>query len=134
MAYTCYNCFMQKPMGGVCPFCGYDGSDAERKYPLALRPGSILNGRYTVGRVLGQGGFGITYIAQDYQGGERVAIKEYLPTDFAGRENGSSSVLIYSGERQENYEYGKAQFLEEARTLAAFNGDEHIVRIHSYFE
>jgi len=65
LAYTCYNCFKEKPAGGVCPFCGYDGSGESTKYPLALKPGSILNGRYTVGRVLGQGGFGITYIAQD---------------------------------------------------------------------
>ena len=133
MAYTCYNCFKEKPTGGVCPFCGYDGSGAERKYPLALKPGSILNGRYTVGRVLGQGGFGITYIAQDYQTGERVAIKEYLPGEFANRTS-NQSIQAFSGRQQENYEYGKAQFLEEARTLAAFNGDEHIVRIHSYFE
>ena len=133
MAYTCYNCFKQKPMDGVCPFCGYDGSDAERKYPLALKAGSILNGRYTVGRVLGQGGFGITYIAQDYQTRERVAIKEYLPGEFANR-TANQSIQAFSEDQQENYEYGKTQFLEEARTLAAFNGDEHIVRIHSYFE
>ena len=131
---VCYNCFREKSSYGPCPFCGYDPSGAEEKYPLALKPGSILNGRYTVGRVLGQGGFGITYIAQDYQTKERVAIKEYLPTDFAGRDRGSSSVQIYSGERKDNFEYGKVQFLQEAKTLAAFNGDEHIVRIYSYFE
>ena len=130
MTYTCYNCFKEKPTGGVCPFCGYYGSDAERKYPLALKSGSILNGRYTVGRVLGQGGFGITYIAQDYKTGERVAIKEYLPGEFANRTS-NQSIQAFSEDQQENYEYGKAQFLEEARTLAAFNGEEHIVRIYS---
>ena len=117
MAYTCYNCFKQKPTGGVCPFCGYENTGAENEFPLALKPGSILNGRYTVGRVLGQGGFGITYIAQDYQTGERVAIKEYFPTEFTGREHGSSSILVHSGKQQENFDYGKAQFLEEAKTL-----------------
>ena len=134
MSYTCYNCFQTKPTSGVCPFCGYDPAGAEEKYPLALKASSILNGRYTVGRVIGQGGFGITYIAQDYQTKERVAIKEFLPTDFAGRDSASSSVKIYSGERRENFEYGKEQFLQEAKTLAAFIGDEHIVRIYSYFE
>ena len=134
MPYICYNCFRQKPTGGVCPFCGYDDSNAVKDFPLALKQGAILNGRYTVGRVLGQGGFGITYIAQDYQSGERVAIKEYLPSEFAGREPENNSVRVHSSIQRENYEYGKAQFLEEARTLAAFNGDEHIVRIHSYFE
>ena len=130
----CYACFREKEAEGPCPFCGYDPAGTARKFPLALRPGTILNGRYTVGRVIGQGGFGITYIAQDYQTKERVAIKEYLPTDFAGRDRGSSSVQVYSGERKENFEYGKAQFLQEAKTLAAFIGDEHIVRIYSYFE
>ncbi|MCR5136975.1 MAG: protein kinase [Oscillospiraceae bacterium] len=99
-----------------------------------MRQGSILEGRYTVGRVLGQGGFGITYIALDDQTKERVAIKEYLPTDFAGRSEGSSIVRAFSGNRRENFEYGKEQFLSEAKTLAAFIGDSHIVRIYRYFE
>ncbi|MCR5576010.1 MAG: TPM domain-containing protein [Oscillospiraceae bacterium] len=119
---------------GTCPYCGYDPAATAGKYPLALRPGSILNGRYILGHVLGQGGFGITYLAWDDNMKERVAIKEYLPTDFAGRSAGSPSVLVYSGEREENFAYGKAQFLEEAKTLASFIGNAGIVRIYNYFE
>ena len=130
---VCYNCFREKSSYGPCPFCGYDPTGAGEKFPLALKPGSILNGRYSVGRVLGQGGFGITYIAQDYQTKKRVAIKEYLPAEFAGRTQ-SNSVKPHSENARDNFEYGKAQFLEEAKTLAAFIGDEHIVRIYSYFE
>ena len=130
----CYHCFRETDTPGVCPHCGYDPAGSERKYPLALHPGSILNGRYIVGRVLGQGGFGITYIAQDDRTKERVALKEYLPTEFAGRTSGSPSVQVYSDDRRENFEYGKAQFLEEAKTLAALNGDPHIVRVYTYFE
>ena len=132
MSYTCYHCFQEKPNSGACPFCGYDQSIYEGKYPSALQQGSILNGKYIVGRVLGQGGFGITYIAKDYKTGERVAIKEYLPSEFAGR-NGNS-VQPYSGDHEANFAYGKEQFLTEAKTLAAFIGDEHIVRIYSFFE
>ena len=131
---VCYNCFREKSSYGPCPFCGYDPTGAEEKYPLALKPGSILNGRYTVGRVIGQGGFGITYIAQDYQTKERVAIKEYFPSEFAGRSGSDSSIQVHSKDQKENFEYGKNQFLQEAKTLAAFIGDEHIVRIYSYFE
>ena len=135
MTYTCYNCFRIKASDSACPYCGYDHKDADRHYPYALKAGSILNGRYTVGRVLGQGGFGITYIAQDYyQAGQCVAIKEYFPSEFAGREGNTSNVIVHSVDQQENYDYGKEKFLEEAKTLAAFNGDEHIVRIYSYFE
>ena len=129
----CYQCFREKGAETVCPFCGYDPTGAADKYPLALRPGTILNGRYTVGRVLGQGGFGITYIAQEYRTGERVALKEYFPSEFAGRSQGLT-VQVHSSQQLENYEYGKARFLEEAKTLAAFIGNENIVRIYSYFE
>ena len=129
----CYNCFQEKETGGPCPHCGFDAAGQEEKYPLALKPGSILNGRYVVGRVLGQGGFGVTYIALDDRTKERVAIKEYLPTELAGRK-GATSVQIYSGERMENFLYGREQFLQEAKTLSNFIGDEHIVRVHSYFE
>ena len=129
----CYQCFREKGAETVCPFCGYDPTGAADKYPLALRPGTILNGRYTVGRVLGQGGFGITYIAQEYRTRERVALKEYFPSEFAGRSQGLT-VQVHSSQQLENYEYGKARFLEEAKTLAAFIGNENIVRIYSYFE
>ncbi|MCR5576009.1 MAG: serine/threonine protein kinase [Oscillospiraceae bacterium] len=119
---------------GACPYCGYDGASAAGKYPLALKPSSILNGRYILGHVLGQGGFGITYLAWDDNMKERVAIKEYLPSEFAVRYPGSPSVQVHSANQTENFAYGKAQFLEEAKTLAAFIGDSHIVRIYSYFE
>ncbi len=130
----CPHCFREKNTNGACPFCGYDGRGQAEKYPLALQPGSILNGRYIVGHVIGQGGFGITYIAQDHRTKARVAVKEYLPTELAGRTSDGLTVQVYSGNREENFAYGKEQFLAEAKTLAAFIGDEHIVRIHSYFE
>ena len=130
----CYHCFQNREGSGACPHCGYDPTEAEKKYPLALKPGSILNGRYIVGRVLGQGGFGITYIAQDDKTKDRVAIKEYLPAEFAGREPGSNVVQPFSEDRRDNFDFGKEKFLEEAKTLAAFIGDEHIVRIYNYFE
>ena len=134
MSEICYSCFTEKSAAGACPRCGYDPASDEGKYPIALRAGSILNGRYIVGRVLGQGGFGITYLAQDYQTKGLVAIKEYLPTEFAGRTTGTYAVQVYSGDRRENFEYGKEQFLAEAKTLAEFIGNDHIVRIYSYFE
>ena len=130
----CGNCFREKNTAGPCPFCGFDGSAQEARYPLALRTGAILNGRYIIGRVLGQGGFGVTYIAQDYQTKQRVAIKEYLPTDMAGRGGNTGAVQLFSGERRENFRYGKELFLQEAKTLSNFIGDAHIVRIHCYFE
>ncbi len=130
----CWHCFCEKNTYDPCPFCGYDNNSQTGRYPLALQPGSILNGCYIVGRVLGQGGFGITYIACDDRTKQRFAIKEYFPTEFAGRTIGKPFVHCLSENLREYFDYGKAQFLEEARTLASFNGSEYVVRVHCYFE
>ena len=132
---TCYNCFHE--LGDtvrICPSCGM-GADIfnAAQYPHALPCGSVLAGRYVTGRVLGQGGFGITYVAQNYNTKELAAIKEYYPDSMAIRE-GSHSVTPYNMDRSSNYEYGKERFLEEAKTLSEFIGNPHIVRVISYFE
>lgn len=131
---VCYNCFEEKQAPGPCPHCGYDETADRDNYPLALKHGAILDGRYIIGRVLGQGGFGITYVAYDDAERKRVAIKEYFPTDFVGRTQMSGTVQLYAGDRKRNFEYGKVLFLEEARNLAQFMDDRSIVRIHRFFE
>ncbi len=131
---ACYNCFHVKPTEGVCPFCGYDPGRDAKKYPFALNPGSTLANRYVLGRVLGQGGFGVTYIAFDHITRSRIAIKEYLPSEMVMRPHGSSLLTIYSEDLREDYEYGKKQFLEEAKILSKFVGNEHIVSIQNVFE
>ena len=102
------------------------------KFPLALPEGTVLAGQYTIEKVLGQGGFGISYKARDHKNNIDVAIKEFFPDTLAYREH--TKVISYPGERTENYEYGKQSFLEEAKTLSKFIGCENIVRIYSYFE
>ncbi|MBR6328783.1 MAG: serine/threonine protein kinase [Lachnospiraceae bacterium] len=102
------------------------------KYPLALPENSVLAGQYIIKKVLGQGGFGITYEAQDYKTGGRVAIKEFFPDSMATRTQ--TTVIPFTGERGEYYTYGKECFMEEAKTLGKFIGNENIVRIYSYFE
>ena len=103
------------------------------KYPLALNEGTVLAGQYIIEKVLGQGGFGITYQARDHKTNQKVAVKEFFPDAMATRTQ-ATTVMPFSGERGESYEYGKACFLQEAETLAEFIGNENIVRIHSYFE
>ena len=103
------------------------------KYPLSLPEGTVLAGQYIIERVLGQGGFGITYEAEDHKTGGRVAVKEFFPDSMATRTN-QTTVSPFSGERGESFAYGKTCFLQEAETLARFIGNENIVRIHSYFE
>src|SRR5688572_23349545 len=84
----------------------------------ALPPGYQLN-EYRIERVLGQGGFGITYLAQDDRLGRQVAIKEFMPPDLAARVAGST-VMPRSAMVKADYQWGLQRFLKEARTLAQF--------------
>ena len=87
---------------------------------------------YEIKSILGQGGFGITYIAHDINLDHDVAIKEYLPAEFSTR-NISGEVQPVAEDRSEIFEWGKARFLAEARTLFQFK-HENIVRVLSFFE
>ncbi len=131
---VCGNCFREFSEEGVsCPGCGWDPAENTQKCPHALRTGSILNGRYILGKALGQGGFGITYLAWDIQTDQKVAIKEFFPETMVTR-TGDHNVTPFAGQRQENFAYGMQCFLSEARNLAQFLGVKNIVGIHSYFE
>ena len=81
----CYGCFNEHDGAGPCPHCGYDIATAKHPF-IALPIGTILNGRYLTGRVLGVGGFGVTYLALDMTLETCVAVKEYLPSGIAIRD------------------------------------------------
>jgi serine/threonine protein kinase/beta-lactam-binding protein with PASTA domain len=116
----------------VCPYCGYDNSSAAKEaYHLA--PGTILEGKYIVGRVLGYGGFGVAYIGYDAQLERTVAIKEYLPSGFSTRTPGSTNLTIFAGETKEQFDAGLTSFIEEARRLAKFNMLSGTVDIYDSF-
>ncbi|MFQ5995544.1 MAG: protein kinase [Acidiferrobacterales bacterium] len=87
---------------------------------------------YRIERVLGQGGFGITYLARDSNLDQLVAIKEYLPIEFAGRAP-DNTVQPRSQDQQEGYAWGLERFISEAQTLAKFDHPS-IVRVYSVFE
>ena len=114
-----------------CPHCGWQpGQDNP---PPALALGRMLDGRYRIGRVLGHGGFGITYLAWDDNLHLRLAIKEYLPRDSATRAPDGVSLAIYSGQAGEQFTYGLERFLEEARALAHFDQHPGIVTVKNFF-
>ena len=129
----CYNCFQSYAGGETCPYCGFDPVQNAEKYPIALPVGTVLNGRYIVGRVLGQGGFGITYLALDTQLNARVAVKEFLPSEIASRIQ-ETTVSVVSGDKADEFAYGAERFQEEARTLAKFIGHPNIAGVSSYFD
>lgn len=132
LSNICYNCF-QKIQGDICPHCGFDPTRDSGQFPHALPYGTVLGGRYITGRVLGQGGFGITYIAQDPKTTELVAIKEFFPDTMVTR-GATNSAVPFSERQNGDFTYGKTTFLDEAKTLAQFNGHPNIVGIKSYFE
>ena len=86
-----------------------------------------------MGRVLGQGGFGITYVAWDQKLSARVAVKEYMPGEMAARLEGTT-VYVMAAERTEDFAYGEERFKEEARTLAKFMGQPNIAGVTDYFD
>ena len=97
----------------------------------ALPVGHQLN-EYRIERVIGSGGFGITYRARDTQLDKVVAIKEYLPNEFAVRTD-ATTVRPKSTTDQDDYQWGLTRFLDEARTLARFE-HPHLNHVHRYFE
>ena len=126
----CPNCFGASRIA-PCPHCGWQpGQDNP---PPALPLGRVLDGRYRIGRVLGHGGFGITYLAWDDNLHLRLAIKEYFPRDSAGRGPDGISLAVYSGPAGEQFAYGLDRFLEEARTLAHFDQHPGIVTVKNFF-
>ncbi len=128
----CYNCFqVRATLEGPCPCCGFDLAENE-EIPGGPAAGTVLNGRYIVGRVLGQGGFGITYLALDTQLNAKVAIKEFMPGEIATRQGTSVSVMMDT--KSEEFAYGAERFQEEARTLAKFIGNPNIAAVTSYFD
>ena len=103
----------------------------ELAYPDALPPEYRLHW-YVLDRVLGQGGFGITYLARDTNLDQLVAIKEYLPIDVATRK-ADSTVRPRADDQGDRYRWGLDRFIREARTLARFD-HPNIVRVYSVFE
>ena len=97
-----------------------------------LPVGQVLSD-YRIEGVLGQGGFGITYLATDTNLGRKVAIKEYFPREFAARDSTLTIRATGNAEDRETFNWGLTRFLEEARILARFE-HPNIVAVRRFFE
>ena len=129
----CYFCmFPVLETDTVCPHCGNPPEMESAKHLLA--PGTLLRGRYLLGRALGQGGFGITYIGRDELLNMRVAVKEFYPNGYAYRDHAVSNAITITASGQDFFRDGKQKFLHEARTLARFFEEPGIVSVHDFFE
>ncbi len=111
------------------------GNDIDIPEPF-LPQNHILKGRYEVLRVLGNGGFGVTYECYDRLLDLKVAVKEYYPDGFVSRDCKKSPVVTYTATSENKIfvEKGMHRFLDEARVLAKFSGEFGIVDVRDYFE
>lgn len=116
-----------------CPYCEYvPGTPAAEAYHIV--PGMVLHGKYIVGRSIGYGGFGVTYIGLDQLLNKKVAIKEYLPGEFSTRVPGQTEVSVFTGEKEDQFQKGVEKFVDEAKRLAKFQNLENIVQIYDAFQ
>ena len=116
----------------TCKICGWN-NEADENSPHQLKCGTVLQGKYLVGKVLGEGGFGITYLGYNLILQEKVAIKEFYPHGYVGRDTTvNSTVLSYVG--QEAFtEKAKDGFIREAKTMQSLNNVEGIVEMKDVF-
>ena len=138
----CMGCMKAFPKGkdkrSTCPLCGFSLESYDRA-PRCIRLGSILKERYLIGRVLGEGSFGITYIGRDMLLDQIVAIKEYFPINHVSRDmleeesDTGNTVYVYAGDEDESYKNGLEKFNNEAKILAKFHGIAGVVSVINFF-
>jgi len=127
----CRACFEPHTVDLPCPHCGYEA--AAPQHPLVLPVGTALgSGQFLIGRKLGNGGFGITYLAWDQRLAIRVAVKEFFPRQHVARGPGHAEVVV-DPVQQRVFANGLRRFLDEARRVAQFQDQPNIVRVRHFF-
>lgn len=128
----CDFCFAPVAPGNACAKCGLTHETYQAEAGL-LMPGTNLLGKYIIGRVLGRGGFGATYLAYSSERDKVVAIKEYFPTGIANRAKGEEKISIVSNDKRKVFEKGANRFFEEAKTMSRFNTNKNVVSVYEFF-
>lgn len=117
----------------VCPFCG-QSQDGNPVQAWHLNPGTLIRNRYYLGTAIGSGGFGVTYYAWDCDLSRAVAIKEYLPSEFATRARNQTNVSLFAGNRTQQFREGLQRYVDEAHRLAQLQRIDGIAQVYEYFE
>lgn len=134
MLNRCKNCFEVFDISqSICPYCGYMEGDAPKEL-FYLSPGTVLSDRYIIGKGIGCGGFGITYLAWDNKLEIIVAIKEFYPGGLVNRIPGQPDIILLSEKQRRQFDAAFARFIEEAQSMAQFSSHNAIVNVFEYFE
>lgn len=131
----CLGCMEMIPADEpFCHLCGFNAVQYQGN-PRCLRLGQKLADKYIVGKVIGEGGFGITYIGWDTVLEMPVAIKEYFPSNIASRDTsyGANTINIFDGKSKEVYEQGLQRYVKEAKNLSKFHYLQGIVSVRDFF-
>jgi len=133
MAKYCPYCASQINSGTKCAVCNFSETYSPKSHHL--QPGTLLHGRYLIGVVLGEGGFGITYLGRDLALDMKVAVKEYYPSGMALRSHEAScNVTLLSQTFSQDFFAGKKRVLEEAQALAKLDKESAVVTVRDFFE
>jgi serine/threonine protein kinase len=128
----CMGCMTDTGGAATCRHCGYvNHSPAESE--AQLPPRTILHRKYVLGRVLGQGGFGITYLAYDLEENRKLAIKEYYPGYISTRSRDRMTLTPLSGRNREDLDWGLKRFYEEGQALLRFSNHPNVVKMVEFF-
>ncbi|MCM1236288.1 MAG: serine/threonine protein kinase [Ruminococcus flavefaciens] len=133
--HLCIGCMRELHNMDICQYCGLVQKDY-MPTPRCLIPGTRLSNRYVLGRILGEGNFGITYIGWDEVLAFPVAIKEYYPSDLVSRDvvrGNDKDVYMYANIEETEYHKKLERFLKEARNLIRFNHLNAIVSVRDFF-
>ncbi|MCH5350888.1 MAG: protein kinase [Clostridiales bacterium] len=130
----CLYCFGDLDSQRTCMNC-HKKADDNPSPPHHLPQRTVIGpqNRYLIGKALGEGGFGITYLAWDLQQGVKVAVKEYFPSGYVTRVAGNNQVIINSKQNQQASNRGMKRFVDEARALAKIKNLSGVVNVRDFF-
>ncbi|MDE6399053.1 MAG: protein kinase, partial [Clostridiales bacterium] len=129
---VCLYCFGTLDASRTCLSCRKKADDTPSP-PHHLPQRTVLAEKYLIYKALGEGGFGITYLAWDISCGLKVAIKEYYPSGYVNRMPRSNQVIINSKQNQAASNRGLKRFIDEAKTLAKIKNLPGIVSVRDFF-
>lgn len=130
---NCVECFREIGIASICPYCGTDQEKdfSERQAKHALPRGYRLGNQYELGKLLGAGGFGITYLARNLNDGSLAAVKEFYPAEFCARDKSGN---VVPRRNQQVYNDSVDRFYQEAKTLHKLSKSPYVVHVLGFYK